>query len=406
MPGTPPYIPPDGTAEDAVIAAMSAAVNSSLQFDDPDVASAAKRRGEKIAWDRALQAALKKLGIDEGDVSVADYDEMIAQLRAMGVDVDDPDVLAALEDPGITLSWKNRPQDFSRFALGLQQAFPAQDLTSYQQAQAAYRVEDIQTAFDTPEGVSFGEAGPYSIFGHEFDVNLPPATPGKGTDYEVQQDTGAYVYRNGVIADPNTGELFYPAGTDSAKVTGSAAWLLNAQTTWTPEQIKAQKSKLVQFGYLAKGSLKGTGWTLLLESALKRFYDDRYLHGGIPSVLDPELGGFGSGGTEGGTFVNLRQIHGAIQQDVRSQYLAMFGEEPTQPELSRWVEFVVRTGNKLQRLNSAAPSAAGSEASARMGNAMQSTPAGQFAQDQQENTELRDSFIAAAQAGRAISTGY
>jgi hypothetical protein len=419
MPGGPIIQPTSEGFPSATSVAAAAAERDNTERGVFDPAKPSST-GTGTTQHSALQKALDDLGISESDVSLSDEDQMMAELRAGGVDVDDPAVQSALtNNPEIVASWKAGGEDYTQFFLALQQEYPIQDLTTYQQAQQQYRVQDIQegynTDFDTTD-VSRGMRGqgppilPGADTSHFLDEAVMAISedgtiePRKGTDFEVQPDTGAYVYRNGVIADP-AGGVFYPVGPGSEDVQGSTAWLANARENWSEAQIKAMKERLIEYGYLPKGSAKETGWGLTLENALKGFYDQKYLHGNTPVVNDgPD--GYGAGGTAGSDFVNLHELRGSIQQDVTAQYQTMFGQMPTPEETDRWIQFTVRVGNKLQRMKDFTPAGAASEAEARLGVRMQESPMGQFEQAQGENTELRDGMVAAAAAARAVGTGY
>jgi len=417
MPGGPTIVtPPDSVA--AVVAGAATRDNTTRGVFDKAKPSST---GTGTTQHSALQDALDELGISETDVSLSDEDQMMAELRAGGVDVDDPAVQAALtNNPEIVASWKAGGEDYTQFFLALQQEYPVQDLTTYQQAQQQYRVGDLQAQLGTPGtvGVGAGARGerPPMLPGASTEGFLDEAVmaisedgtlpePRKGVDFEVQPDTGAYVYRNGVIASVEDNYVGYPVGPGSETVPGSTAWLTNARENWSEAQIKAMKEKLIEFGYLPKGAAKETGWGITLETAIKGFYDQKYLHGNTPVVNDGP-GGYGAGGKAGSDFVNLHELRGSIQQDVQSQYQTMFGQMPTPEETDRWIQFTVRVGNKLQRMKDFTPAGAASEAEARLGVRMQESPMGQFEQAQGENTELRDGMVAAAAAARAVGTGF
>lgn len=280
------------------------------------------------------------------------------------------------------------------------------------------------------KSVAVDHPGPYTPTGYEeamarygFDTPVPKGsigigasalgtTAGGGAVGMQKSPEGGRMYPNGVIFDPMnplTGgqpAVLFPEG--DASVAGSSAWLAKVQRTWGPEQVNAQVQELVKYGYLPKEYRKTKVLSVGIIEKLREFHQNRYAYGNGRPVQSDEFGAPGSAGAaDGGIEMNLRSVRAGIAEGVRGQYQRVFGDDPRPAELKEWTEFVIRMGNQMQRgQKGLTAAAASSEALARAGQRMEKAPAAkwddQIAEEQEENTQLRDGLATAAAATSGI----
>lgn len=218
-------------------------------------------------------------------------------------------------------------------------------------------------------------------------------------DSVVNPDNGAVLYKNGVIADPNTSQVLYKPGSSAA---GSPGWLHHASTTWGGDRIKEWRSTLADMGYLSKQQQGSGQWDVTFQNALGEYYNNKYLNQGTPLAKDTTA--------NAAPITNLRTLHSEITSDVRAKYREVFGQDPSAQDLQSWTQFVIASGNKMQHQAAASPSgpvgpsAAVSEAEASAFNTFQSSPQGQYRYNSaQENTQLHDSILSAVGAVGQVS---
>lgn len=364
-PGFAPYRQPP------VIEGALAAAPNQQGLPDP--------RGPEASMNQSVDELLRSLEKRFGERDYSE-DDILTFLQDRGVDVGDPEVQRLAGLPAILELFKRFVAEgdttfIERFVVPLAGLHPGRELSDYTRAYTHFQISKLPDFEATsPEAIRMG-------------VERRPE------DYQVQRDTNALRYKNGVIADLASGQVFYPGGAD---VEGSAVWRLEAQKNWSEDKIKQTKAMLVSQGWLPDGAQKSGTWDVVFDDALAKFHDSKYAHGGKPVV-----GPYGEGGITQREVTDLRMMRATIGQDVTTHYRTMFGEDPSPEELARWTDFVIRTGNRLQREGLTAGAAQG-EAEARQITALQHSPYGQFVQERDENTQLHDMIVSAAMASRDV----
>ncbi len=102
----------------------------------------------------------------------------------------------------------------------------------------------------------------------------------------------------------------------------------------------------------------------------------------------------------------------AIRNNVRSQFMAVFGDEPTDAELASWTRFVVTQASQLQRqymrrgvTEGTALSQAVSTAGETAVNKLWEDPLGiEMRQNEEANTRLNDGLRRAISATEGLLT--
>lgn len=248
---------------------------------------------------------------------------------------------------------------------------PGQTASEYQQASQTF-------GFLSPTNVQtkvLPGQGP-SLFG----LQLPGfkfAEPGKGY---VTNDSGALRYNNGVIADPAGGFVYYPP--NDAAIPGSPAWLHAVSTKWSEEKIKEWRQRLNKFGYdvPTKGAVDQQ-----LLAALSEFHKAKYLNFGTPIPFSSE-----AADAADEKIFDKAQAHGA----VRAQYQRVFGDDPSDAELTEWTRFIMGTAKRLVNKKGLTPDSAATATQARFEEEFANDPQVQYFQDAEEdNTEQRDTMV-------------
>lgn len=365
----------------------------------------------------AMTAFLRKYGlpsISPEDVTVQQALE--SGMANFGIDTTDPAIQAILEDPELqrmvaaSIDPDNpRADEYSNrltgLYAGLAQQYGATVPTEYDLAVQQYGFEQpgqMTTTTVQPTG-DIGIGGSLGGF-------AKPPKPGQLPKAAAQtSETGAKMFPNGVIVDPNTpGSTGMPAvyfPENDPKVAGSQAWLIRANRTWGPDQVKSQVAELIKFGYLDKQFKNVKTMSIEVMTALKNFHTARYALGnGKPIAQGAAAAGGGTGGLA--PEENLRNIRAGLTQEVRNQYQRVFGDDPKPAELKEWTEFVIRAGNTLQKAKGLPTATAASEAVAQVAERMEKLPSAkwddQIAQEQEENTQMRDGLTTAAAATSGI----
>ena len=204
----------------------------------------------------------------------------------------------------------------------------------------------------------------------------------------IVSDEGAIQFKNGVIANPDTGELFYPPG---ESVKGSSTWLREIQDKWSQDKINNARAMLIDNGYGEQFSIgpKG-GFDQNLLMALSEFHKARYLNFGKPVPLT----------TMGEERARLGEIISKpeIRNEVRAWFREGFGDDPSDAELEWAVKGMQRIFRKQQK-KGVEPERAAGIAGARMQEKFFENPQVKYLRDSdEENTEARDSLIQIGQA--------
>lgn len=337
--------------------------------------------------------------------------QFLEQLSALGIDTTDPAVQNLAHTVDIDALVRT-PGSFGALLQVLKVSYPSLQQASYQQALSAYGFPvpdpgkvispDWRMGGDTllsgtiaAPPVVGPTAPPVTETAYSKALDIYGTPTAAGGDYVTQPKTGALMYKNGVIADPNSKNVYYP----SPATPGSPGWLIAAQRTWGDKQIAEWRQRLTELHYLPKDAGKGKakGWDEMLRQAISNYYQAKYLNGGIVQPLPP-------GGGQADQIENLHAARATIAQDVRQQFQSVFGQDPSSDELASWTRWAISLGNKLQRQTSiSGAGAASAEPVARATERMQQSGAGQFQERRlQENTSLHDSIIAAVQATQAV----
>lgn len=212
--------------------------------------------------------------------------------------------------------------------------------------------------------------------------------------YQRHPTSGWWRYETGVMVDPSSGQVLY---NPTQNAPGSLTWATQASRTWSPEKVNEWRKKLVNLGYMEEAQKKGP-WDIQFESALMEYYNQLYLHQGQEMRLTNDEG-------KGGLDFNLRNIAPAVRNSVREQFIRTFGDLPTEAELEYWEDFVIKTGNRLQRRKSMTPEQAGSIAEERMIEKVMYSPQAMYINEmEEENTELRDAMNQAIAATMRLSS--
>jgi len=313
---------------------------------------------------------LRLAGVDPNDARVAALLEVVGEL-----DVGDLEGSEALIDM-MVMTAQEQVLGSSSYGQALMASGFASDSTQ--------ALKEAATWAQTTGGA------PYTIPFEDREQIVYPYDEGK---YVRHPDTGWWKF-DGVLVDPTNQTVVYDP-TKSAP--GSSDWLMNARKTWSQESIQSWRKKLVQTGYLPKEFEKGSGWDVAFEEALRGYYEQKYLHGG-------EAVSYGIPQTQT-DMLRIKDFSAQIRNDVRSQFVQVFGELPTDDELQYWTDFVVRTGMKLQRKKGMTGPEASAEAEHRMYEQVSYSPQAMLInQSVEENTELRDALLRAVSATWRLAT--
>lgn len=291
-------------------------------------------------------------------------------LHSAGVD---PDVIEETLAEG-KASVAQRIVDDPQAAPALAAKFPARSISEYEQAREAFGFEGGVTA-DT-----FAGAG-------GADAMARNAIVKKG--YQTNE-SGALLYENGVIADPSSRNVYFPANDES--VPGSFAWLENVQEEWDEEKINEWRKRLSQYGYDISDS--GPIDQVFLTT-LQAYHRDRYLNGGKAVPLDASR----AGKTGEDRIFDPAQLRNAIRQKFRVDW----GDDPSEAELESWEKFT-RTWARKMVQQGYSPEQAGMAAEERFIEKFESDPKLQFFQEaEEEKTELRDSLLGVLQSINSVA---
>ena len=347
---TPPTIAPEEEAEAEPTSppTPSAAVDAAKKW--------AKKAKQKVLYDEFV-ARCKALGIDLNDPGVAPILQMLASTEVTG-QTNIALVVDVLVQQAMTAQWGGA----SPWTQALIESGFAEQVT----AEAAA----VEGARPSPY------FGPPAVPTPEFPYGLPPGE---------QVTTGWLMPADGVLVNPNDGTVTY----DPNKAPpGSLPWTWQIQRTWDQNDINRWRARLVEYRYLPKEEKKG-GWDDNFVGALMEFHYTRYQNGGtaIPKTSE-------GGAASASDLMPMRNIRGQIANDVRDQFVRVFGDLPSQGELEEWVNFVIRTVMRLQRKAGLSAPEAAAEAEARMFERLSTGPAATLLNEaEEENTALHDSIL-------------
>lgn len=308
--------------------------------------------------------------------------QVLKIFRDAGVDTSDPNVQTYANNISM-VAVEQQAQQVRDMTSMYQQTSPLPG--SYQTALTSYGLRD--TVVPKLQGQ----------FGPEGGAKVGPRYPGVTGKANYVEKNGVFFYRNGVIADPNTGDVFMPP---DAGFAGSPSWLVKAQN-WDQDKVENWRAQLYDQGY-AVG--KKGAWDQSLTVATRSYYESKYLNGGniVPYSSTP-----GGTGATGSPPVDLSVLSATIQNQVQAQYQSVFGQDPTPAELKSWTSFVVNTGMQLQKggpRKALDPSMALGEAEARAAKRIVNDPTAQASiSHAQENTRLHDALSSAISATNGLA---
>jgi hypothetical protein len=335
--------------------------------------------------------------------AVAPIEELsIEQMfRDAGVDLDEPIVQGYITKATADLRAAETEQEatlvvsqIQAYLPALAEKWPSTPLTAYAQALAMS-----------------GFSGPLTQLGVTTPSEVTGVTPSQlvaGGTFAINPDTGWMQYANGVLVDPNVplGAVGGVAFRPDSDAPGSPIWLRQVQTSWSPEQIGSWKKRLQEYGFISKDQAKTQGIDATFLDALRRYHELRYQNGGKPLATDLT-------GAEGTDEFNLtaRDFQVQIRNDVREQYRATFGNDPSDAELEEWTRFVTQTSLRAQKAlgrKGAPPSTAlslgATEAEERLIEELQGSPEATLLRESaEENTSLRDALATAVVTTRSLA---
>lgn len=164
----------------------------------------------------------------------------------------------------------------------------------------------------------------------------------------VESPTGKIMFRNGVIADPTSGEVFYPPTSgDANEIRGSEPWLFRIQRDaskggWSEAEANKWRKKLIGWGYDLEGRLApGGGMALDLIAALRQYHQTTYLNYGKPIKMSP-------GGTAKKAIKEQVDM-ASIRADAASWYDMAELPPAAGAEKEFWADRVIDTAIKMVR---------------------------------------------------------
>lgn len=207
--------------------------------------------------------------------------------------------------------------------------------------------------------------------------------------------SGKILYRNGVIADPVSGEVQYPPNTQVAKnIRGSEPWLHSIQKDWSEKKSNEWRKKLIAWGYEPEGGLAPTGGMALdLIAALRMYHTTVYANYGDPIKARPV-------GVDAKKKVRDSVDMATLRATARNLYGTMDLGDPSDAEAEQFADSVIQTA--IEMVRSGIPVAqAVSRASNKQQETLMESPTGEEAlriQGAQEtSTKLRDKLFTIGQ---------
>lgn len=309
-------------------------------------------------------------------------------LKNAGVDITAPEVQYMIDNrPDLLSDPKLGPLLVAQFA----QLYPSGEQTAYDQLVVDAGFENgFQPVAPSP--------GIAQLAAHER-LDLMP----KGAQFNASED-GAVLYKNGVLVTPD-GQVVYQENDEAAA--GSRAWLENARSTWSDETVLEWRKKLVEFGYLPKEQSDGA-YDVTFETALRAYQEQKYLHFGKPIVVDASAGASLAAEIK----LSPADLQAEIRGSVTEQFIKVFGDEPSDAELSSWSRWLTDEWTKLQKKlvkkgvdPVSALGVAGTQADELFIEKLGNTPQVEYATENfQENTRLRDAMQSAVITTSALET--
>jgi hypothetical protein len=222
---------------------------------------------------------------------------------------------------------------------------------------------------------------------------ISPTAPGPGVI--TQPDTGWQLFPNGALVnkahpDPMQAVIFKPG----SNAPGSSWWYDATVTKWSPEKVSEWRSRLTKMGYLAKEDEDTKGLDMNFRMALTQYHTYRYYNNGKAVALDNAAGG------PPNPTITPKDFQDQIRNNVRQQFLATFGDEPSEAELASWTRFTLAQATSLQMRymkkglsEGEALSMAQSQAGEQTADKLWTDPVATFQREgAEENTKLHDAL--------------
>lgn len=171
-----------------------------------------------------------------------------------------------------------------------------------------------------------------------------------GKEGYITNDLGQILFGNGVVADPSTGDIFYPnpaSGIDPSDVPGSPEWLHKIQTSWSEAKANQWRKKLVSMGYdtaVTGGIAPSGGMAMDLIEGLRQYHATRYLNYGTVQKLTPK-------GTKHESPHDVKKSldFDSLVEETRGWGQVPFGEDLTDEEAKYFANRMVTVLSRLQR---------------------------------------------------------
>ena len=308
----------------------------------------------------------------------ATVEELAASLRALGVPEEGIEFFKSDEGLQRTLAAGGAQAEAVLKYLTATYGAPE---SAYQQA-AATLVPNLTGAVGEAD---ISEMGIPAVLQNQLQT-IPP-NGGRGLGYSIDPSTGAVKYENGIIADPNTGDVIWEPTSTAA---GTPLWLQQIQNTWDAEKIKTWRDRLEKWGYYTSGTPAGDELTGADLTALVSYHKAKYLNYGKPIAAST---GLGAGGAEPDKFRGA-EMRGLI----RAKYREMYGVDPTEAEEEGWSEMLQTTYRRLQTKQQLDPGRAAQVTEAKFSEQVEGTEEAKFYRKiAEEKTVLRDALVNAAQ---------
>lgn len=321
--------------------------------------------------------------------------EFLAAVEAAGVPVTDPNEIISAEQFEDLLRRYGADVDASE----IQVVIAAAPAMSYEradglaQALAVQYPSSAQTQFANVLELSgfgtlpvqLGVTTPSEVAG------LPPEARVAGASYTRHPETGWLAYGEGVLANPDTGEVTWDPNSTAP---GTSLWLKDVQETWGEEQVLDWRKRLHGYGYLSKDEVKATSVDARFLAQLQQYHLDRYTNFG--KAIPTDLAGMAA--ADKPPLVNFEDFQAQTRNDVREEYRRVFGEDPTDGEVEVFSSMIIRKGMELQRKYrrkgySNYSGLAATEAEERFIERLEQSPEAVFLNEsEEENTRLRDAL--------------
>lgn len=342
-----------------------------------------------------VQQLLTKAGVTSVDPNTPmTADQILSLYKRSGIDIQDGRAQSSAQALATAPDAQTQQATLQAAVPQLQEQIPA-DRGAYQQALQQYGLQNVQfpapATVDTSDRV--GTGGDYRTGRGP----TPRQVREQNRNNNYITKSGVFYFRNGVIADPNTGNVYYPS---KDSIAGSPIWMVDAQKNWSLDKVNQWRSQLREVGY---DVAKSGAWDSTLNAATQDYYKNKYLNGGNVLPLAPGAPG---AKPERPPAFDLHQMNATIQNQVVQQFQSVYGQDPTDEELKSWTNRIIQIGMSLQRGGDATrmtPDAALSEAEARAARSIVHSPEGEAAiAHADENTTLHDALTTAIAATRGL----